>query len=307
MTVITVENLTKKYGTKTAIQDISFSVQKGRITGLLGPNGAGKTTTMRVMTGFLEPSRGTIHFDGMSLVENPSEIKSRLGYLPENAPLYQDMLVFEYLQFISKARGIEPSISKAAIDRAIHLCELESHLYYPIHQLSKGYRQRVALAGTLIHDPDYIILDEPSSGLDPNQIFQIRSLIRNLGKEKNLILSTHILQEVVEVCDQVLILSNGKTVLNNSVDGIRNNHLIYFATTASQEKLLPLLISQGMTELKKLETLEDGFSGYTIDSKGKGGAGVFQALVELNYPVSEIRPFQKSLESIFGELTRGKL
>jgi ABC-2 type transport system ATP-binding protein len=193
---------------------LAFKCERGKITGLLGPNGAGKTTTMRILAGFLKSSEGRVEYDGFDFNQDEIQIKKRLGYLPESAPLYADMIVQEYLEFMAQARAFLSSKILISIHRVVDLCKLESHLYSPIHQLSKGFKQRVALAGTLIHDPDFIILDEPSSGLDPNQITIIRHLIQKLGKDKTIILSTHILQEVIEVCDQVVILSKGKVVLD---------------------------------------------------------------------------------------------
>lgn len=303
--MLSVEQLTKDYGSKIAVQGIDFGVSQGRILGLLGPNGAGKTTTMRIMSGFLDPTSGDVLYDGVSVLKEPREIKRRLGYLPEHAPLYEDMLVSEYLAFLAKAREISPSGIQSSIDRVVGLCELDSHFYRPIAQLSKGFRQRVALAGTLIHDPDFIILDEPSTGLDPNQITEIRSLIRSLGKSKTLILSTHILQEVVEVCDEVVILSHGKIVMNNSVSELRSDSLVYFATTMSEASLLQNFHKHGLRGLEKMKTDSHGFHHYVVDAGENGSVALFRILADLNQPVSEIRPYQRSLESVFGELTRG--
>lgn len=305
--MLSVEKLTKNYGSKTAISGVGFSAQKGRILGLLGPNGAGKTTTMRIMTGFLEASDGDVVYDGISISEMPREIKRKLGYLPEHAPLYSEFLVREYLSFVGKAREVEGSRISSSIERVVQLCSLESVFYSPIYQLSKGFRQRVALAGTLIHDPDYIILDEPSTGLDPNQITEIRSIIRNLGQEKILILSTHILQEVVEVCDQVVILAKGKKVMDSKVEDLQKNNMVLFVTNATIDKLHPYLSKYGMKDLSSMEQLEGGWTVYTVDSMEKGSQAVFRALAESGEDVREIRPYQRSMESIFGEITKGNL
>lgn len=303
--MLDVIGLTKDYGSKVALQGVEFRVTKGKIMGLLGPNGAGKTTTMRIMTGFLEPSQGDVLFNGTSILQYPRDVKRKLGYLPEHAPLYQEFLVSEYLRFIAEAREIEMPKRNEAIDRVVQLCSLNTHFYHPIFQLSKGFRQRVALAGTLIHDPDYIILDEPSTGLDPNQITEIRSLIRKLGKEKILILSTHILQEVVEVCDQVVILSKGKKVLDRGVEELRKNHLVYFTTKANEEELNPVFSRFKFQGLERQGDIQEGWISYVVDSRERGSSSVFQALVEVGSEVREIRPYQKSMESIFSELTLG--
>ncbi|MCC5814790.1 MAG: ATP-binding cassette domain-containing protein [Leptospira sp.] len=287
------------------MQGIEFSVTQGKILGLLGPNGAGKTTTMRIMSGFLDPTKGDVTYNGISVLKEPREVKRKLGYLPEHAPLYNDMLVSEYLEFIAKSREVPKNLIQKSVNRVVGLCELESHFYQPVSQLSKGFRQRVALAGTLIHDPDFIILDEPSTGLDPNQITEIRSIIRNLGKSKTLILSTHILQEVVEICDRVIILSQGKIVVDSSVEELRKDSLVYFSTPSSEEILLQNFHKFGFTGLEKIKTDENGFHHYIVDSGAKGSTAVFSVLAEMKKPVAEIRPYQRSLESIFSELTKG--
>ncbi|WCL48426.1 ABC transporter ATP-binding protein [Leptospira sp. GIMC2001] len=304
--MLIVDNLTKYYGKKKAIDGISFRLERGRITGLLGPNGAGKTTTMRIMTGFLDANEGSVTYDSDSISASPMEIKKRLGYLPENAPLYPEMLVCEYLKFLTEARSIPLENKKAAMDRVVDLCDLRSHFYHPIGQLSKGFKQRVSIAGTLIHDPDYIILDEPSSGLDPNQINEIRNLIKKLGKEKTVILSTHILQEVVEVCDHVLILSQGKIVLDSPVAGLGETELVYFVTKSGLMQIAPFFTDTGMDSLEKVDDLPNGYFGYVVNSNGKGSEAVFEVLKKSGKSVSELRTYEKSMEMIFSDLTKSK-
>jgi ABC-2 type transport system ATP-binding protein len=208
--MIFVENVSKKYGAFEAVKDVSFSVGRDQVLGFLGPNGAGKTTIMKILTGFHFPSQGSVTIDGVSLEENPVEIKKRIGYLPESNPLYGDLNPEEYLNFAASVRLIPAADRQKALDHAISACGLEGVRKQRIESLSKGYKQRVGLAQAIIHDPPILILDEPTSGLDPNQIIEVRALIRELGKSKTVILSTHILQEVEAVCSRVLIINEGR-------------------------------------------------------------------------------------------------
>jgi ABC-2 type transport system ATP-binding protein len=301
--MIRIQNLKKIYGNSVALDDVSFQCERGKITGLLGPNGAGKTTTMRILAGFLKSSEGSVEYDGFDFNQHEIQIKKRLGYLPESAPLYADMIVQEFLEFMAQARGIASSKILTSIHRLVDLCKLESHLYSPIHQLSKGFKQRVALAGTLIHDPDFIILDEPSSGLDPNQITIIRHLIQKLGKDKTIILSTHILQEVIEVCDQVVILSKGKVVLDANVNQLGVTERIFFTTNVNLEFIQKMFRNHNLTDIHEIISYNPKMYSYSIDTKGMGGEHVFKILAEHNLVASEIRPFTRSLETIFSELT----
>lgn len=208
--MIEVIALTKRYGRVEAVRDVSFNVEGGQILGLLGPNGAGKTTILKILTCFHFPSSGEARLDGISVQDDPVEVKKRVGYLSENAPLYGDLTVDEYLAFVAEARLMGKPTRKERIDRVLDDCGLRSVRARRIETLSKGYRQRVGLAQAIIHDPSILILDEPTSGLDPNQILEIRELVRGLGKSKTVILSTHILQEVEAICSRVLILNEGR-------------------------------------------------------------------------------------------------
>ncbi|MDR3171994.1 MAG: ATP-binding cassette domain-containing protein [Treponema sp.] len=208
--MIAVQGLTKRYGSIEAVKDVSFEVGKDQVLGFLGPNGAGKTTVMKILTGYHFPSEGTALVEGISVQENPVEVKRRIGYLPESVPLYGDLTVDEYLSFIADARLIPHGGRNQAIEATLAACGLEYMAGKRIETLSKGYKQRVGLAQAIIHDPPILILDEPTTGLDPNQIIEIRSLIKDLGKRKTVILSTHILQEVEAVCSQVLIINEGR-------------------------------------------------------------------------------------------------
>src|SRR5260221_6287737 len=215
-----VNNLTKTYGQQRAVDNIAFSINKGEIDGFLGPNGAGKSTTMKVATGYLPPSSGSIVVDGFDVVEQPMQVKKIIGYLPEHNPLYLDMFVHEYLNFIGKVYQIPPSQLKNRTKEIISMCGLEPEQNKLIGSLSKGYRQRVGLAQALIHNPPVLILDEPTTGLDPNQIIEIRKLIKEISGERTIVLSTHILPEVSQICDKVVIINEGRVVLEEQIKEI---------------------------------------------------------------------------------------
>jgi ABC-2 type transport system ATP-binding protein len=214
--MIEVENLTKQFGTKTAVDRLSFSVKKGEVLGFLGPNGAGKSTTMRMVTGFFPPTSGDIRVCGISIIDRPAEAKKRIGYLPESAPLYQDMTVIGFLRFCAEIRGLGGSAKREAVERAIETCFLGSVARQSIDTLSKGYRHRTCLAQALLHDPEVLILDEPTDGLDPNQKHEVRQLIKRLGETKAILFSTHILEEVEAACTRAVIVDRGKIVADGS-------------------------------------------------------------------------------------------
>jgi ABC-2 type transport system ATP-binding protein len=218
--MIEVQNLTKNYGQVKAVQNVSFSVGKEQVLGFLGPNGAGKTTIMKILTGFHFPSSGSALVDGIRIDEDPVEVKKRIGYLPETIPLYEDLTVDEYLAFIAEARLIPAPERKKAVDDCLEACGLQAYRSRKIETLSKGYRQRTGLAQAIIHDPPILILDEPTNGLDPNQIIEIRSLITELGKRKTVLLSSHILQEIEAICQQVLIINEGKIAAQGTTEEI---------------------------------------------------------------------------------------
>jgi ABC-2 type transport system ATP-binding protein len=217
---ITVQNLTKTYGTQRAIDSLNFTIKKGEIVGFLGPNGAGKSTTMKIITGFISATEGTAEVAGLSVTEQPIEVKKRIGYLPEHNPLYVDMYVREFLNFMGSLYGIERKKLKKRVAEIIELVGLSLEQHKKIGQLSKGYRQRVGLAHALIHNPEVLILDEPTTGLDPNQLVEIRNLIKSIGKEKTVILSTHIMQEVEALCERVIIINKGCIVADRKVADI---------------------------------------------------------------------------------------
>ena len=214
--MIKVENLVKSFGPKLAVNDVSFTVGRGEVLGFLGPNGAGKSTTMRMLTGFIPPTSGKITVGGYNVVEDPLPAKRQIGYLPENAPGYADMTVHGFLSFAAELRGFQGEARKQAVHRAVELCFLESVLYQVIDTLSKGYKHRTCLAQALIHDPDILIMDEPTDGLDPNQKYEVRNLIKRMGEKKAIIFSTHILEEVEAACTRVIIIDRGRIVANGT-------------------------------------------------------------------------------------------
>jgi ABC-2 type transport system ATP-binding protein len=220
--MIRIDNLTKYYGSVRAVNRISFQVGEGEILGFLGPNGAGKSTTLKILTCFLTPTEGNIFIDQYNIYENSTKIRELIGYLPENNPLYLDMTVYDYLRFIGELRGLSQTVFNRNLRNVIDKCGLTGVVSKPIHTLSKGYRQRVGIAQAILHDPKILILDEPTAGLDPNQIMEIRDLIKELGKEKTLILSSHILQEVQAVCNRIIIINKGDIVADGTIDELQS-------------------------------------------------------------------------------------
>ena len=305
---IRIENLTKKFGGQRAVDSISFEVKTGEILGFLGPNGAGKTTTMRMITNFINPSEGNISVGGKTLAENPDEIKNHIGYLPENNPLYLDMPVMDYLEFVGGLQGIPKEDLMYRVVEMIRVTGLNAEKHKKIGELSKGYRQRVGLAQALIHDPEILILDEPTSGLDPNQIVEIRKLIRELGREKTVILSTHILPEVEATCDRILIINKGKIVADGTADSLRKQ--------ATGLEILKTRIEDGDPN-KIFEALQNLPSVGMVDfadrqqnrfeiqaEPGTGAAkAVFKLCVENKWSLTELIPSETKLEDIFRELT----
>ncbi len=219
--MITAENVTKWFGPLLAVDDVSFHVERGEVLGFLGPNGAGKSTTMRIITGFLPPSGGTVKVGGYSIVDEPLEAKSLVGYLPENAPSYPEMSVEGFLNFVAELRGLRGAARAEAVERAIRTCFLERVRHQEVDTLSKGYRHRACFAQAILHDPPVLVLDEPTDGLDPNQKHEMRELIKEMGREKAIIVSTHILEEVEAICSRVLIIDQGKLVFNGTPDQLK--------------------------------------------------------------------------------------
>jgi len=239
--MLEVTGLCKNYGNFTAVKDLSFSVKKGEVFGFLGPNGAGKTTTMKIITGFIPMSAGNVLVDGKNILENSLETRKKIGYLPETTPLYSDMFVEEYLIYIGKLRGLSGEKLKIQTKKMIEVCGLEAMRKKPIGHLSKGYKQRTGLAQAMIHEPDLLILDEPISGLDPNQIVEIRRLIKEIGKEKAVVYCSHILPEIAATCDRIMIINNGEMTANGTLneltqEGVQTLEEVFIKLTANSRE-----------------------------------------------------------------------
>ncbi len=311
--MIEVQNLTKRYGSHCAVNDISFRVEEGEILGFLGPNGAGKSTTMNILTGYLSATDGVVKINGHDILEEPNEAKASIGYLPEQPPLYLDMTVREYLDFMF-------DLKKCKFDRAKHIAEIcklmqIEHVYGRlIKNLSKGYRQRVGFAQALIGNPPVLILDEPTVGLDPNQIIEIRTLIKNLGKHHTVILSSHILPEVEAVCDRIVIINGGEIVADSTAAQLSDKY--------SSDRRLMARIVGGEAQVTAILNQVDGIAGVTCLGEKEPGIceyalepaegtdfrmGLFNALAKGGYPLVGLKSMEMSLEEIFISLTREKL
>ncbi|MGB2696805.1 MAG: ATP-binding cassette domain-containing protein [Candidatus Zixiibacteriota bacterium] len=309
--MIKVKDLTKNYGDLKAVDDISFVVQTGDIVGFLGPNAAGKTTTMRIITCFMPPTSGTVEVDDLNIFDNSLEIRKKIGYLPENAPLYWEMNVIEYLQFIMGLRGMNGGNSNKRMKQIVDICGLGSVIHKDIGELSKGFRQRVGLAQAMIHDPEILILDEPTIGLDPNQIVEIRNLIKELGKEKTVILSTHILPEVEATCGRVLIIHEGKIVADGTAEelqsGFQGRERIYLELKNQDQEVENKLSNLDKVEKVERISLPSGETkGFHIESS-KGvdlRESLFNFSVQNSWIILELKREQASLEEIFRLLTK---
>jgi ABC-2 type transport system ATP-binding protein len=309
--MIIVKDLTKRYAHAVAVDQISFSVSKGQIVGFLGPNGAGKTTTMRILTCFLSPSAGSASVAGFDVLDQPLEVKRRIGYLPENPPLYPEMETGEYLRFVGKLKGISKAELEERVDYVCQRCFVADVKNKLLGKLSKGYRQRVGLAQAIIHNPDVLILDEPTAGLDPKQINETRDLIKSLAGDHTIILSTHILPEVEQICEQVIIINKGKVVATDSVRNLQ-------ARTRGDESLLlevggqpdALIVQQkleavpGVSRVHAHESQGGGLLFEVQSEKGQLVRGdLARTVVAAGWDLNELRPSAKSLEEVFLQLT----
>jgi ABC-2 type transport system ATP-binding protein len=312
--MIKVESLSKRYARNVAVDDVSFEVQKGQIVGFLGPNGAGKTTTMRILTCFLPPTSGAAQVAGFDVMKHPMEVKRRIGYLPEAPPLYPDMEVHEYLEFVGRLKGIRGNEVKRRVTEVMERCAVADVQKKLIHKLSKGYRQRVGLAQAVLHNPDVLILDEPTSGLDPKQITETRSLIKGLAGDHTIILSTHILPEVEQICEQVIIISKGKVVATDTVDNLTNrlrgSESIAVAVEARSGTLDAANVQQrleqvqGVSRVLTRETRDERALFELEGLQGRSIRGdVARAVVESGWNLTELRPVALSLEEVFLQLT----
>jgi ABC-2 type transport system ATP-binding protein len=308
--MIQVENLTKYYSNLCAVNQISLEIQKGEILGLLGPNGAGKTTTLRMLTGFLRPSSGSVNILNHNIEEHPLEIKKILGYLPESAPLYHDMLVYDYLNYVADIRGIEKGRKLDQIRQLADLCGINEVMHQPINELSKGYKQRVGLAHAMMNDPEILVLDEPTSGLDPNQIVEIRQIIKQIGKEKTIILSTHILSEAEATCDRVVIINRGKIVADGSTDSLKemagDKKFIHLTLLNADFKSVDTKLSniEGITGVKRIAETDTQLD-VRVDCRSSFDlrAAIYQEIKPTDWVVLDFHQKTQTLETIFRELT----
>jgi ABC-2 type transport system ATP-binding protein len=307
--MIEVERVSRDFGSFRAVDEISFSIKKGEIVGLLGPNGAGKTTTMRMITGFLDPSAGIIKIDGKRIDEDPEAAKRKIGYMPESAPLYSDMIVADYLEFVAmvlggNAIGTIPELAKT--------CGIADVMHKNVGDLSRGYRQRVGLAHALLHDPEILILDEPTSGLDPNQIIEVRRLIKEIGKTRTVIISTHILSEVEMLCDRVIIIASGQIVADSPTVELRERFghraslRVQVAGARADEFALAAKAVSGVSGVASCEG-EPGFAAARLSVSGDADirAEVFDLVKDRGWSLREMVMEQNSLEDVFRTLTAG--
>lgn len=315
--MIDVQNLSKRYGGFTAVDSISFHVAPGKIVGFLGPNGAGKTTTMRMLTCFLPPSAGSARIAGFDVLESPMEVKRRVGYLPETPPLYTDMAVEDYLRFVAQIKGIASANIAGRVEHSMKRCALLDVRSKLIHKLSKGYRQRVGLAQALLHDPELLILDEPTSGLDPKQILETRDLIRDLAGSHTIILSTHILPEVEQTCEEVVIINKGKLVATDTVNNLRSRIRGVDTTSVqigfSGASLPPSEVESALASLPGAlgATLREQYSGrFSFDVESQPDANLrpslAAAIVSKGWQLYEMKSVSYSLEDVFLQVTQAE-
>jgi len=308
--MLEVKNLNKKFGDFHAVKNLNFQIRKGEIFGFLGPNGAGKTTTMRMVTCYMPPSSGSIQVEGLDTSFQSLAVRKKIGYLAESNPLYSDMTVQEYLKFVGEIRGISGSKLQSRIGEMFSVCGLTKMAYRQIGKLSKGYRQRVGLAQAMIHNPDLLILDEPMSGLDPNQIIEIRNLIKNLGREKTVIYCSHILSEVSATCDRILIINDGEIVASGTPDELTqksskgNRYMAKIKGDRSDIESKVLSIT-GVSRINILKVDSDWVSAEIDASQDDIGESLFRCVVDNGWSLSELRHESASLEDVFTQLTRG--
>ena len=308
--MIRVEHLTKRYAGVTALHDVSFRVNRGEIVGFLGPNGAGKSTTMRILTGFIPASSGRVEVAGLDVFDHSLEVRRRIGYMPENNPLYEDMRVNEYLRFRAKLKGIGRARRKERIQRAMEMCGIADVRRRVIGQLSKGYRQRVGLADALLGEPDLLILDEPTIGLDPVQIRQVRQLIKDLGKEHTILISTHILPEVEMTCNRVLIIHRGKILAADTPQNLTKT-MVFGAVVQAEVRGPPEEVRQAIRDIPGVESLTTESTSYgtvRIQVQPEGGNDLREEIYEVvkrnGWVLRELSRNRTTLEDIFVQITR---
>lgn len=308
--MIKVENLSKNYGSVKAVKSISFELKDGQVVGFLGANGAGKSTTLKIMTGYISPSSGNVFYGEKNIQDDTSEIQKDIGYLPELNPLYSEMIVHDYLKFISEVRGISENDFKNAFQKVVEECSLNAVAHRTIANCSKGYKQRIGLAAALIHDPKILILDEPVTGLDPNQIVEIRELIKKLGKEKIVLMSSHILQEIQATVDRIIIINEGSIVADGSSEELLNDsakgkaNLKLEVSNADENDIRDMKAIIPSIDIKNISK-EDSFTSINIEfpSNGDPREDIFKYAVDKNWVILEMVTSKQNLEDIFRKLT----
>ncbi len=298
---IQVKNLLKEYGEQKAVNNISFTVDKGEIVGFLGPNGAGKSTTMKIITGYLQQTNGQAHVCGINVTEQPLETKKKIGYLPEANALYYDMYVREYLAFVAEVHKL--ANKQKAIDTAIETVGLKIESKKKIGQLSKGYKQRVGLAAALIHDPEVLILDEPTSGLDPNQIVEIREVIKQQGKKKTVLFSSHILQEVEAMCDRVIIINKGEIVADDKLSNLQRTHDKQQSVVVEFKETVPVEWLRNFSGISSVKNIQQGIFNIQCSDAGSVKKQLLQLAIDKNLNIVSLQSREQSLEDIFRNLT----
>lgn len=307
--MISLNNLTKKYGETLAVNGISFEIKKGEIVGLLGPNGAGKSTTIRMITCYLNPTSGSAKVAGYDIEKDTRKIKKIIGYLPESAPLYMDMVVYDYLAYIARIQEVQEKDIEERIKYVVKTCSLENVVSKTIGDLSKGYKQRVGIASAIVHNPEILILDEPTNGLDPNQIVEIRELIRELGKEKTVVLSTHILSEAELACDRVIIINKGEVIADSPTKDIalgkdKNIFISLVIRTKENNEILKRLF-MNLNDVDKIEIRDNNdIKDILISSKADIREAIYKAVKQTDWLLLEMKINKEDLESVFQALTR---
>ena len=311
--MIKVQNLSKSFGPKVAVNGVSFTVERGEVLGFLGPNGAGKSTTMRMVTGFIPPSAGTVRIGEFDIIEQPIPAKRLIGYLPENAPAYTDMTVYGFLNFTAELRGLRGDEKTKAIHRVVEMCFLESVLYQSVETLSKGYRHRTCFAQSIIHDPDVLVLDEPTDGLDPNQKHEVRGLIRRMGARKAIVFSTHILEEVEAACTRAIIIDRGQIVANGTPAELKQRSEVAGAVTLRAGGVNASALGQKISQLsgaRKTTVLKDEPSCVTARiypqpncRNGELARGIYETAAREGWKIEELHTEEGRLDEVFRSIT----
>ncbi len=311
--MIRVQNLTKSFGPKIAVNGVSFTVDRGEVLGFLGPNGAGKSTTMRMITGFIPPSAGNVRIGEFDMIEQPIPAKRLIGYLPENAPAYTDMTVFGFLNFAAELRGLRGEEKKKAIHRVVEMCFLETVLYQSVETLSKGYRHRTCFAQSIIHDPDVLVMDEPTDGLDPNQKHEVRGLIKRMGEKKAIVFSTHILEEVEAACTRAIIIDRGQIVANGTPAELKQRSDVAGSVTLRVGGVNGSALGQKLSQLstaRKTSVLKEESAGVTARvfpqpncRNGELARGIYETAAREGWKVEELHTEEGRLDEVFRSIT----